>query len=149
MSDILREYISVVLAEKKIKDPGSGIVVVRRFDDGWKVLGLRLFGKYDLPKGKLDEGEDAFQAALRETEEEAGITALKFTWGQQKIDLRHLTIYLAETSQEGQIQQNPETGIWEHHELLWLTWDELHAKIYSYLQPAILWAREIVEKSNP
>ncbi|HKK40464.1 MAG TPA: NUDIX domain-containing protein, partial [Cryomorphaceae bacterium] len=34
-------------------------------------------GKWDLPKGKLDEGETPQQGALREVEEECGISDLK------------------------------------------------------------------------
>ncbi len=34
-------------------------------------------GRWDLPKGKLDKGEDFMQAALREVEEETGLTHLK------------------------------------------------------------------------
>jgi ADP-ribose pyrophosphatase YjhB (NUDIX family) len=34
-------------------------------------------GKWDLPKGKLDEGETPAQAAIRECEEECGITQLE------------------------------------------------------------------------
>ena len=48
-------------------DPGAGVVVVRKFDDEYKVLGLRLFGRYDLPKGKIEDDEDAITAAIRET----------------------------------------------------------------------------------
>jgi 8-oxo-(d)GTP phosphatase len=33
-------------------------------------------GKWDLPKGKMDPGESAEQAALREVQEETGVTAL-------------------------------------------------------------------------
>ena len=42
---------------KKAKTPAAGIVVVRRFPSGWKILGLKLGGEYDLPKGKIDPGE--------------------------------------------------------------------------------------------
>lgn len=33
-------------------------------------------GKWDLPKGKLDDGETIIQCALREVEEETGLTGL-------------------------------------------------------------------------
>ncbi len=39
-------------------------------------LFIKRLGKWDLPKGKIDKGEDAKGAALREVEEECGISGL-------------------------------------------------------------------------
>ena len=89
------------------KPPGAGIVIVREFSDGWKVLGLKLYGKYDLPKGKLDQNESTIEAAIRETREESNITQLDFKWGTGTLVLDCLTIYVASTNQECQIQKNP------------------------------------------
>src|SRR5690554_6546012 len=56
----------------------SQIVVVRAAG-GWVTdpLGAGLFihrlGKWDLPKGKAEQGEDSAQTALREVQEECGI----------------------------------------------------------------------------
>jgi 8-oxo-dGTP pyrophosphatase MutT (NUDIX family) len=44
-----------------------------------KLLLIHRRGKWDLPKGKLDKGETPEKAALREVEEECGITGLKIT----------------------------------------------------------------------
>jgi 8-oxo-dGTP pyrophosphatase MutT (NUDIX family) len=44
-----------------------------------KVLFIFRLGKWDLPKGKVDNGETLEQAALREVEEECGISKLKIT----------------------------------------------------------------------
>ena len=76
-------------------DPGAGVVVVRKFNDEYKVLGLRLFGKYDLPKGKIDGDEDSITAAIRETKEEACITDLEFKWGMSSYQTGPVTIFLA------------------------------------------------------
>ncbi|MCX6181489.1 MAG: NUDIX domain-containing protein [Bacteroidetes bacterium] len=42
-----------------------------------KILVIYRLGKWDLPKGKMEEGETIEQSALREVEEECGITGLK------------------------------------------------------------------------
>jgi len=52
----------------------SGGVVVNKDD---KVLIIKRFGKWDLPKGKVQEGENIEDAALREVTEECGIGPLK------------------------------------------------------------------------
>jgi 8-oxo-dGTP pyrophosphatase MutT (NUDIX family) len=125
-------------------DPGAGIVVIRKFDDEYKILGLRLYGKYDLPKGKIENGEDAITAAIRETAEESSISDLSFNWGLISYQTGPVTIFLAETSQDPKIIKNPESGIFEHHGTKWLTWKEAEASLYVYLRGAATWAKSIV-----
>ena len=60
---------------------GAGIIVVKWMDDRWKVLALKANaqiqkkngGTYDIPKGRIDPGENAWQAAVREAFEEASL----------------------------------------------------------------------------
>ena len=148
---ILRKIVKEVFADLgayKVseKDPGAGIVVVKKFEEEYKILGLRLFGKYDLPKGKIEDGENAMEAAIRETEEEASITDLHFNWGEVAYQSGPITLYLAETTQEGEVKRNPETGIFEHHGVKWLTWEEAENTLYTYLQGAATWARNVIFK---
>ncbi len=42
-----------------------------------RILIIKRFGKYDLPKGKIEKGESCERAALREIEEECGIKQLE------------------------------------------------------------------------
>ncbi len=42
-------------------------------DSNGEILFIKRLGKWDLPKGKLEEGEDIRECALREVEEECGI----------------------------------------------------------------------------
>lgn len=42
-----------------------------------KLLAIFRLGKWDLPKGKMEEGESKEESAIREVEEECGITGLK------------------------------------------------------------------------
>ena len=51
---------------------GGGVVV----NNHGHFLMIRRRGMWDLPKGKLEEGEDFESAALREVEEETGLSAL-------------------------------------------------------------------------
>ena len=127
---------------------GAGIVVVRKIDGDYKVLGLWSRGGYDIPKGHVEEGEGVFDTAIRETEEEASITDLYFKWGNEPIEVSHLTVYLAETTQEGKIIPNEKTGIIEHEHLKWMDSDEMHEKTYDYLKSAVEWAKEKVLKDD-
>lgn len=57
----------------KVIEAAGGAV---RNADG-KLLMIYRLDKWDLPKGKLDKGETPEQAALREVEEECGVSGLK------------------------------------------------------------------------
>ena len=58
----------------KIVEAAGGVV---RHTGHGKLLFLFRRGWWDLPKGKLDEGETPAEAALREVEEETGVTDLR------------------------------------------------------------------------
>ena len=64
----------------------AGVVVVRRADDGWRVLLLRVYNYWDFPKGVVEAGEDPLAAAQREVREETGIEDLEFRWGEEFIE---------------------------------------------------------------
>ena len=82
--EIPKEMLSITMATKeqseiedKIKGyykviKAAGGVVVK--DGKWLFMFRRK--KWDLPKGKLDKGEDSRTAAIREIEEETGVKAL-------------------------------------------------------------------------
>jgi len=144
--ELLENFIKEAMSEKQKKDPGAGIIVLKKFGDAYKVLGLRLYGKYDLPKGKIEANETPFEAALRETHEEASISNLDFPWGLEPITaVEHLTLFIGTTEEEPKIRKNPETGIYEHHGVMWLDWNEAFRKFTSYLRPALGHAKRIME----
>lgn len=64
--EAIKEHLAVVQA-------AGGLVHVR----GEEVLLIYRRGKWDLPKGKLDEGEDLAACATREVEEETGVGSLR------------------------------------------------------------------------
>ncbi len=74
---ILHENILMVFEEFKacfhVIEAGGGIVL----NDKGEFLVIYRNGVWDLPKGKLEKGEDFQTAALREVEEEAGLHGLK------------------------------------------------------------------------
>jgi ADP-ribose pyrophosphatase YjhB (NUDIX family) len=65
-------------------DAGGGIVQNENGD----VLMIYRRGKWDLPKGKRDDGEDIAQCALREVSEETGLQQLKL--GEKICDTFHV-----------------------------------------------------------
>lgn len=46
-------------------------------DEHGRLLAIRRLGRWDLPKGKVEKGEDTEAAALREVQEECGIQQLE------------------------------------------------------------------------
>lgn len=133
----------------------AGIIIVRREGDDWKYLFLRAYRNWDFPKGEVKPGENPLETARREAEEEAGISALKFSWdhvyketepyrGGKKI----ARYYIAETSQSKvTFAINPELGAPEHHEYRWLSSEEIRKLSPDRLLPIIEWAESLLLKT--
>jgi 8-oxo-dGTP pyrophosphatase MutT (NUDIX family) len=138
-------------SKEKQRRPGAGFVVLRKFSDGWKVLGLRFYSTYDLPKGGIDySDEPLLTAAKRECFEECDISVddAEMPWGDLNLKLRHLTLYIAVTDKDPKIKKNLKTGIVEHHGLKWLDLETDHDKFHPYLRPAVIWARDILKSTE-
>lgn len=103
-------------------ETSAGIIVYRKTNEGLKFLVLYHGGRYwNFPKGKL-EGESNFKAAIREVEEETGLSKkdlkfsdwfrvqdrFTFTKDREKI-FKVVSYYLAETS-------NPKIQISKEHQ---------------------------------
>ena len=73
----------------------AGVIVLKQYPDCYRILGLRIYGSFDLPKGGVDKGEELFQAALRETYEECGISDLNFKWGYETCQMRNVILFVA------------------------------------------------------
>lgn len=69
------EFFEKIFVPAFLTVPAAGGVVERSN----KLLFIFRNGKWDLPKGKIDKGEVAEEAALREVEEECGISDHKIT----------------------------------------------------------------------
>lgn len=67
----------------KLIEAAGGLV----YNEQGKILAIYRRGSWDLPKGKIDQGESVEQAAVREVEEETGIQQIKL--GQHLTDTYH------------------------------------------------------------
>ncbi|MCG9880380.1 MAG: NUDIX hydrolase [Bacteroidia bacterium] len=98
---------------------GGGIV----YNEKGQLLIMKRLGKWDLPKGKIDPGETREEAAMREVEEECGLSPLTIqrffgnTYHSYKLQghrfckLTHW--YIMNTSYEGELTPQLEESITE------------------------------------
>jgi bis(5'-nucleosidyl)-tetraphosphatase len=128
-----------------------GIVVARKTDAGWVTLMLRAFHHWDFPKGIRERGEEPMQAAMREVEEETGVSELSFDWGDRYFETgpysrgKIARYFIATTTQEDvEMGISPETGEPEHHEWRWVTFDEAFDLGAPRVRSIVQWARQII-----
>jgi 8-oxo-dGTP pyrophosphatase MutT (NUDIX family) len=110
-----------------------------------KYLFIYRLNKWDLPKGKLEMGEEPKEAAIRECEEECGISnltiinelestyhiyAYKGTYA-----LKQTFWYSMSTNYQGVLIPQTEEGI---SNVEWLSQEEIDTKVISNTYPAIL-----------
>lgn len=107
---------------------GGGVVL----NDKGEVLLINEGGGYwGLPKGRIDPGEDVLTAAVREIQEETGLTELEYVtelgtyqrhphnFGREDTTvLKHITMFLFRTCQE------PPATNDEGNEARWMTLDQ-------------------------
>lgn len=128
-----------------------GVVIARRTEQGWVTLLLRAYHHWDFPKGVREHDEEPLQAALREVEEETGISQLSFDWGDRHLETgpysrgKVARYYIASTAQaEITMGVSPETGAPEHHEWRWVTFDEAYDLGSPRVRQIVQWARQII-----
>ena len=123
-----------------------GIVVVKKFGEVWRPLALVVGRKFDIPKGKMEKGENSLETAIRETEEESGLSELNFLWGNDSFSFSNLTVYVASTTQEPIIRPNPETGRREHDFSRWMDWDDMISRSSPKIANSLRWARRKIQQ---
>lgn len=133
----------------------AGVVVVRRFPEGWRLLVLRAYRNWDFPKGLVEEGEDFREAAEREVREEASLENLAFHWGDAHketlpyADGKVARYYIAEsTSGEVRLTIAEDLGQPEHDEFRWVSFDGAEDLLPPRLAIVLDWARGHVEGSE-
>ena len=142
----IRSFIREVLIEEKSLSRSCGIVVVKKFGEEWKPLALVIGRKFDIPKGKMEKGENSLETAIRETEEESGISQLNFLWGKESFNFSNLTVYVASTLQEPIIRPNPKTGRREHDFSKWMDWDDMIHRSSPKISNSLRWARRKIQQ---
>lgn len=140
----------------KIRVRSAGIVIVRRFEEGYRFLILRCYRYWDFPKGELDAGEEPMDAARRETREETGLIDLRFRWGEDFTETppygrgKVARYYLAESpTGEVRLPVSPELGVPEHHEFRWAAPEEALALLNDRVSTVLLWARRRTCNEEP
>ncbi len=131
----------------------AGVVVVRRTDDGWRVLLLRVYNYWDFPKGRIEAGESAIEAARRETREETTLDNLEFAWGEKFADTgpygrekKIARYFVARTASEKvSLPINPELGRPEHHEWRWCDFETAEQLVPERLWPVLRWAQDVID----
>lgn len=116
-------------AEEKLRpDPqailGAAVVVTDRF--GRVLLGRSTRGMWELPGGRIEKGEAAPAAAVRELKEESGLTAdeadahVVTVLHDDRLDVRRVTPVVRVTRWSGDL------GLPEPHHFLRWEWHDLH-----------------------
>lgn len=75
-----KEILKTLKSKIPVSKAGGGLVFNRKGE----VLFIYRGGKWDLPKGGIDNGENIEETAMREVEEETGVNKLKITRKLQK-----------------------------------------------------------------
>lgn len=134
---------------KNTQKRAAGVVVVKDTAAGPRFLLLRAYRNWDLPKGRLEDGEESLEAAIREVREETGLADLEFAWGHDSIDTepyaggKVVRFYVARTDGTGvSLPVNPLLGRAEHHEYRWFAIDAALGVTVPRLQRVLLWAAE-------
>jgi 8-oxo-dGTP pyrophosphatase MutT (NUDIX family) len=133
----------------------AGAIVVRRQEEDWFFLMLRVYHYWDFPKGLVEPGEKPIRAARREAEEETGLTDLSFPWGEEYRETppygrgKIARYYLAETRQISiELPVSTELGRPEHHEARWFDYAGARSLLGPRLTPVLDWAHDVLSQSR-
>jgi len=128
-------------------DAGGGIVV----NEKQEVLMIYRRGKWDLPKGKRDDGEDITACALREVSEETGLQKLQLgdkicdtfhIYAQNKQNLlKRTSWYKMKASSSEQLVPQKEENILEAR---WIHPDDLGSVVYKSYEAI----REVLQQAG-
>jgi 8-oxo-dGTP pyrophosphatase MutT (NUDIX family) len=128
-----------------------GFVLARPTATGCLTLLLRAWHHWDFPKGLCEQGEQPLAAALRELGEETGIREPEMAWGERFMDTgpysrgKVARYYLARTNCADVVMGlSPATGLPEHHEWRWVSFDEAYDLASPRVRGVVTWARQVI-----
>jgi bis(5'-nucleosidyl)-tetraphosphatase len=134
----------------------AGVVIIRETTGDPRVLLLRAYRNWDLPKGRLEEGETPLEGAVREAREETGLGDLDFAWGEDFIETepyaggKVVRFYVARAPDTAvTLPVNPALGRAEHHEFRWVPFAEALRLTVPRLQRVLRWAAERIGREIP
>jgi 8-oxo-dGTP pyrophosphatase MutT (NUDIX family) len=138
----------------KNKCRGAGIIIYRKNNSHYEILGLEALpkfkiqskGKYDVPKGQIDLGETPLACAYRECYEESNLIPKSIKAGP--FIHGNIWLWLAECNETPKLKRNKATGEYEHLSYDWLLPGEIIKNCLDYLRPSLIWARSILENEN-
>ena len=98
----------------------------------------------------VETNEDPWQAALREFQEETGLTKYSTPFGNRYIETepygkgKVARYYLLQVDDEKEVTliANPVTGIVEHHESRWVRYEEAKEMLVPRVVKVLDWARK-------
>ncbi|MBS3922864.1 MAG: NUDIX domain-containing protein [Nitrosarchaeum sp.] len=137
-----------------IEETSAGVVLFRR--ENSKILFLLLnypSGHWDFVKGKMEEGETTYQTAIRETQEETGITDIVFLddfeeWIKYNFQYhgelvnKKVVFFLAETKTEQVIISH------EHLDYIWADYETAMEKTtFDNAKSILTKSKELLEKT--
>ncbi|MPZ41987.1 MAG: NUDIX domain-containing protein [Betaproteobacteria bacterium] len=129
----------------------AGVVVMRRFPDGWRCLVLRAYRNWDFPKGLVEGDEAPREAAQREVWEETSLGDLRFNWGEAYKETlpyagrKVARYYIAESASDPVVLSiSEELGRPEHDEFRWVSFDAAEDVLPPRLAVVLDWARNMV-----
>jgi len=131
----------------------AGLVPLRRTRAGWRMLVLRAYKNWDFPKGRVEPGEEPFDAARREATEETGLVDFDFPFGDNYRETvpyaggKVARYYLAETTAETvRLPVSEALGRPEHHEWRWVSAEEAEDLLPPRLAPILDWLRDTLDE---
>ena len=130
----------------------AGVVILHWNCDHYDYLLLRAFNYWDFPKGVVELGEKPLAAAIREVQEETGITELQFRWGNQYRETgpynhgrKIARYYIAETpASTVHLSDNPLLGRPEHNEYRWVNFAEARVMLTPRVLVILEWADRLI-----